>query len=177
MPAIFADSTRLLIRSARRCSCVSTLAHFAFHVLLFRRQRVVAAAARSTKKSAPQRQGSLIFESSSQISHLFKLLCLPFQARQLLQLPARSETCRLRKDRSLLFPTRADRSLVRNSNILSNGVGSSFNNLAVARTQSGFATGASWPCSINTARNNAAKLDKLSLIKSHNFSIETEAGM
>jgi hypothetical protein len=48
---------------------------------------------------------------------------------------------------------------------------------AVARTQSGFDTGASWPCNINTARNSAAKLDKLSRIKSQSFSIETEAGI
>ena len=40
-----------------------------------------------------------------------------------------------------------------------------------------FATGASSPNSSNTARNSAAKLDKLSLIKSDNFSVESDAGM
>ena len=48
---------------------------------------------------------------------------------------------------------------------------------AVARTLSALLTGGSCPCRINTARNKAAKLARLSLIKANSFSTEVDAGI
>ena len=53
-----------------------------------------------------------------------------------------------------------------------------FGDIAAARTHSCFKTGGSLtPCNISAGANSAAKLVKLSPIKSVNFSIEADAGM
>ena len=47
----------------------------------------------------------------------------------------------------------------------------------VARTMSCFKTGGWMPSNISTGANSTAKLVRLSLIRSHSFSIDTDAGM
>src|SRR5215211_972575 len=118
MPAIFAASTRLLIRSPRRCSCVSTPDHFAFTFsrfvvsVLYPQPLAASEITITAKRSANLRVFILNLPFVSYAHQPLGLLpsrdraCGP--ARQLLQQPARSETCRPQKFRGPIFQTWGD---------------------------------------------------------------------